>query len=219
MSDAPPASVTPPPGCRSGSGCSSTIASAARSTSTTSSAAHCRPARSATGSTSATPARSRRRGSRRRLRVRLRAAVAAPVGDQHRPAQHQQPAGDGEARPARRGVAVRMLEINGVWEDHVRCAITAEEWRPWELRQRWLLPDQTTARWRADPVQSCSAARRIASAAPGASSCAASTSSTSSGADRASGSTACFEPRQGRGDARASTPSPARARRPGRSRR
>ena len=27
------------------------------------------------------------------------------------------------------GIAVRYLEINGVWEDHVRYAITAEEWR------------------------------------------------------------------------------------------
>jgi len=46
------------------------------------------------------------------------------------------------------GVAVRMLEINGVWEDHVRYAITAEEWqaRALELRQRWLLPDSTTTR-------------------------------------------------------------------------
>jgi [ribosomal protein S5]-alanine N-acetyltransferase len=46
------------------------------------------------------------------------------------------------------GVAVRMLEINGVWEDHVRYAITAEEWqeRAQELRQRWLLPDPTTTR-------------------------------------------------------------------------
>lgn len=26
------------------------------------------------------------------------------------------------------GVAVRYLEINGVWEDHVRYAITSEEW-------------------------------------------------------------------------------------------
>ena len=26
------------------------------------------------------------------------------------------------------GVAVRYLEIDGVWEDHVRYAITAEEW-------------------------------------------------------------------------------------------
>jgi ribosomal-protein-alanine N-acetyltransferase len=46
------------------------------------------------------------------------------------------------------GVAVRMLEINGVWEDHVRYAITAEEWqeRAQELRQRWLLPDPTATR-------------------------------------------------------------------------
>jgi ribosomal-protein-alanine N-acetyltransferase len=27
------------------------------------------------------------------------------------------------------GVAVRYLEINGVWEDHIRYAITLEEWR------------------------------------------------------------------------------------------
>jgi [ribosomal protein S5]-alanine N-acetyltransferase len=27
------------------------------------------------------------------------------------------------------GVAVRYLEINGVWEDHIRYAITIEEWR------------------------------------------------------------------------------------------
>jgi ribosomal-protein-alanine N-acetyltransferase len=26
------------------------------------------------------------------------------------------------------GVALRYLEINGTWEDHVRYAITAEEW-------------------------------------------------------------------------------------------
>ena len=26
------------------------------------------------------------------------------------------------------GVAERYLEINGVWEDHVRYAITVEEW-------------------------------------------------------------------------------------------
>ena len=27
------------------------------------------------------------------------------------------------------GIAVRYLEINGVWEDHIRYAITLEEWR------------------------------------------------------------------------------------------
>jgi ribosomal-protein-alanine N-acetyltransferase len=38
------------------------------------------------------------------------------------------------------GVAQRYLEINGVWEDHVRYAITAEEWeaRRDELHQAWL---------------------------------------------------------------------------------
>lgn len=38
------------------------------------------------------------------------------------------------------GVAVRYLEINGEWEDHVRYAITAEEWqeRRHELSREWL---------------------------------------------------------------------------------
>jgi [ribosomal protein S5]-alanine N-acetyltransferase len=38
------------------------------------------------------------------------------------------------------GTALRYLEINGVWEDHVRYAITAEEWqaRRRELRRHWL---------------------------------------------------------------------------------
>jgi ribosomal-protein-alanine N-acetyltransferase len=38
------------------------------------------------------------------------------------------------------GVAVRYLEINGVWEDHVRYAITAEEWdeRRDELVRDWI---------------------------------------------------------------------------------
>jgi ribosomal-protein-alanine N-acetyltransferase len=38
------------------------------------------------------------------------------------------------------GVAVRYLEINGVWEDHVRYAITAEEWaeRRDEFARCWL---------------------------------------------------------------------------------
>jgi ribosomal-protein-alanine N-acetyltransferase len=40
------------------------------------------------------------------------------------------------------GVALRFLEINGVWEDHVRHAITAEEWaiRDTHLRATWLNP-------------------------------------------------------------------------------
>ena len=38
------------------------------------------------------------------------------------------------------GVAQRYLEINGVWEDHVRYAITVEEWteRRAELQREWL---------------------------------------------------------------------------------
>jgi hypothetical protein len=41
------------------------------------------------------------------------------------------------------GVAVSYLEINGVREDHVRYAITAEEWdeRRDELLAAWVLPD------------------------------------------------------------------------------
>jgi ribosomal-protein-alanine N-acetyltransferase len=38
------------------------------------------------------------------------------------------------------GIALRYLEINGVWEDHVRYAITAEEWdeRADELLAAWV---------------------------------------------------------------------------------
>ncbi|MGH9210331.1 MAG: GNAT family N-acetyltransferase [Acidimicrobiales bacterium] len=38
------------------------------------------------------------------------------------------------------GIALRYLEINGVWEDHVRYAVTAEEWldRRDELTREWL---------------------------------------------------------------------------------
>ena len=40
------------------------------------------------------------------------------------------------------GVALRYLEIDGVWEDHSHFAITAEEWavRAPELVADWLLP-------------------------------------------------------------------------------
>ena len=39
------------------------------------------------------------------------------------------------------GIAVRYLEINGTWEDHVRYAITAEEWvtRRDELMRNWIV--------------------------------------------------------------------------------
>jgi ribosomal-protein-alanine N-acetyltransferase len=38
------------------------------------------------------------------------------------------------------GIALRYLEINGVWEDHVRYAVTVEEWqdRCEELTREWL---------------------------------------------------------------------------------
>ena len=38
------------------------------------------------------------------------------------------------------GVALGFLEINGEWEDHVRYAMTSEEWsvRAPELRSAWL---------------------------------------------------------------------------------
>jgi [ribosomal protein S5]-alanine N-acetyltransferase len=38
------------------------------------------------------------------------------------------------------GVALRYLEINGVWEDHIRYAITMEEWdeRREQLSRDWL---------------------------------------------------------------------------------
>jgi ribosomal-protein-alanine N-acetyltransferase len=40
------------------------------------------------------------------------------------------------------GTALRYLEINGVWEDHVRYAITSEEWadRRDDLVRDWLAP-------------------------------------------------------------------------------
>jgi ribosomal-protein-alanine N-acetyltransferase len=34
------------------------------------------------------------------------------------------------------GTAIRYLEINGVWEDHVRYGLTAEEWE--DIRDKWL---------------------------------------------------------------------------------
>jgi ribosomal-protein-alanine N-acetyltransferase len=44
------------------------------------------------------------------------------------------------------GVAVGYLQINGVWEDHVRYAITAEEWaeRGDQLVAEWLGPGAVT---------------------------------------------------------------------------
>ena len=38
------------------------------------------------------------------------------------------------------GVAERFLQINGVWEDHARFAMTSEEWivRRDELLEQWI---------------------------------------------------------------------------------
>ena len=40
------------------------------------------------------------------------------------------------------GTALRYLEINGVWEDHVRYGMTAEDWveRRDELEGVWMAP-------------------------------------------------------------------------------
>ena len=40
------------------------------------------------------------------------------------------------------GIAVRFLQINGVWEDHARFAMTSEEWvvRRDELVDAWIAP-------------------------------------------------------------------------------
>ena len=40
------------------------------------------------------------------------------------------------------GTALRFLEINGAWEDHVRYGFTAEEWddRRDELTAAWIDP-------------------------------------------------------------------------------
>lgn len=42
------------------------------------------------------------------------------------------------------GLAERYLEINGVWEDHLRFAMTTEEWslRRDELRRQWIVKDR-----------------------------------------------------------------------------
>jgi hypothetical protein len=52
------------------------------------------------------------------------------------------PKDDAPSGPGRTGAAEaeRYLEINGVWEDHVRYAMTLEEWqeRRDELVDQWL---------------------------------------------------------------------------------
>ena len=62
-------------------------------------------------------------------RLRVRGAAAAPAADRDHPAQQAEPAGRREARPPRRGHRrCATSRSTAVWEDHVRYAITAEEW-------------------------------------------------------------------------------------------
>ena len=112
-----------------GSGSSSTASSPARSTSRRSSAARSRARTSATGSTRRKAGqRLHARGRRGARPVRVRGAPPPPPPDRHHPPQPGQPPGGGEAQSATRAWPIRYLEINGAWEDHVRYAITAEEW-------------------------------------------------------------------------------------------
>jgi ribosomal-protein-alanine N-acetyltransferase len=48
------------------------------------------------------------------------------------------------------GIAKRYLSINGAWEDHIRYAITAEEWaeRRTELLRQWIEPEAQPVRHR-----------------------------------------------------------------------
>ncbi len=45
------------------------------------------------------------------------------------------------------GTAQRYVQINGIWEDHHRFAITVEEWlqRADELLRKWVFPDHETS--------------------------------------------------------------------------
>ena len=63
---------------------------------------------------------------------RLQASIIPRNGPSHRVAE--------KVGLRNEGTAVRYLEINGVWEDHVRYAITSEEWdeRRAELTRDWL---------------------------------------------------------------------------------
>ena len=85
--------------------------------------------------------RLRARGRRGADPLRVRGAAPAPPADRHHPPQRE-PAGgwSRSCSSARRASPLRYLEINGVWEDHVRYAITAEEWeaRREELAPLWL---------------------------------------------------------------------------------
>ena len=69
---------------------------------------------------------------------RLQAAIIPRNAPSHRVAQ--------KVGLRNEGTALRYLEINGVWEDHTRYAITAEDWaerREAYLRE-WIAPEVTS---------------------------------------------------------------------------
>ena len=65
---------------------------------------------------------------------RLQASIIPRNGPSHRVAE--------KLGLRNEGIALRYLEINGVWEDHVRYAITSEDWaeRRDEYLRDWILP-------------------------------------------------------------------------------
>ena len=93
-----------------------------RSTSPACSEGRSRTPTSATGSTGSTP------GSLHRLQV----AIIPRNGPSRRVVE--------KLELREEGMAERYLEINGVWEDHVRYAITTEEWatRGEKLLAEWV---------------------------------------------------------------------------------
>ncbi len=81
------------------------------------------------------------RGRRGRAAVRLRGPASAPGPDRHRAPQHLASRRVVEKLGLRdEGTALRYLQINGVWEDHIRYAVTSEEWaeRGGSLMDAWL---------------------------------------------------------------------------------
>ena len=104
---------------------SSTTASPARSTSTACSAGRSRTPTSATGSTR--PTRATATSPRRWWRSpasRSRTSACTACRSRSFPATPPAGASSRSSSLREEGVAVRYLEINGVWEDHVRYAIT-----------------------------------------------------------------------------------------------
>ena len=84
-------------------------------------------------------ARNRARGGGRRAAVRLRDPAPPPHRGGHHPPEQRQSPGGRQTGPPRRGRGCGFLEINGEWEDHVRYAMTSEEWyaRREELTSAW----------------------------------------------------------------------------------